>query len=67
MKYRDYEISAVKEEDGCTVPCPDNDPERIDFGLYGIAEDGRRLWVSDHPTRTAAESEMKNLLHSGCP
>ena len=62
MKYKNYEISAVREEDGCTLTCADDDPEMIDFGLYGIDDEDCRRWVSDHPTRAEAEAEMKRLL-----
>lgn len=63
MRYGNgYEISAVKDDGECVTVCEDNDPGRIAFGLYRIDRQDLARWVSDHPTREAAEIRMRQLL-----
>ncbi len=53
-----YTVYAVKEEDGATFRCADDDPERRAFGLYMIDGDNLCRWVSDHPTMAEAEASV---------
>jgi len=63
--YSTYEVSAVAYDGPDTiVATDDDDPDVCGYGLYGRDKQGHARWISDHPTRAAAEAAMSVLSHN---